>query len=176
MNCRKARALLTRFVAGDVPEKLCSAIEAHLGSCPACSREKNLLARSWELLDRYETPKVSGDFTPSLMRRIRAEQTREREPAVHPLGWLPGRSQWRLASALAACLVVAIALGIYWGPRLLDYDGARIPPPSDPVVAVRSVTDEEIVQDLEIYENLELLQNLDFLADFDVVENLDEPV
>jgi len=182
-ECRNVRALLSRLLDNDLPDEVRLAVEAHLRRCAACRREHELLVASWELLDSYEAPQVSDGFTASLMQRVRSERS---DPwARDPRPRLRQRRR-RLAWAMAAAVLAAAGIGAVWGwIKVQRGTGATIAakadtrtvattsPPPAPRVAVRQVTDEELIRDLEIYENLELLRKLELLSDLDVVEKLD---
>ncbi|MEW6358656.1 MAG: hypothetical protein AB1696_20140 [Planctomycetota bacterium] len=133
--------------------------------------EKERLDRMWDLLDSYQTPRVSDDFTWSVLRRIRVQQapTRMEENASDTPRW---RVAWRFVAGLAASLLVALTLGILWRHSLEREARRTVSPPPDE--AARPLTDDDIIRNLEIYENIDLLQNLDLLADLEVVENLDK--
>jgi len=162
MNCRKAKTLLIHLMGEDLAGEAAAEVRRHLRECPACRREWDLLVKSWELLDGYETPPVSHGFARSVMRRLGCE-TRVGVQTRHTPRW---RFASRLLSGLAACLAAVATAGLLW-QHLVRHDGTRGVPPA-PVVP-----DEEIVRDLDVYENLDLLQRLSLLADLDVVERLD---
>jgi len=174
MDCRKVRKLLNRYLEADLPEELGLRIEGHLDACKGCCRERDLLEASWQLLGSYQSPRVSADFTASVVSRIGSD-------GVGRQGTLQGDTRreasrgmrWRWAVAVAACVLVAVGVGIALAPSAGDENDfwfssieRRNP--------VRSVTDDEIIQDLELYENLDLLDNLGFLSDFDVIEDFEE--
>lgn len=189
-ECRTVRALLSRLLDDDLPDEVRLAVEAHLKDCAVCRRERELLVASWELLGSYEAPQVSDGFTASLMQRVRSERVPGEIPLEDPWARDPRprlrQRRRRLAWAMAAAILAAAGIGAIWGwIKVQRGTGATIAaktdtrtvatttPPPAPRVAVRQVTDDEVIRDLEIYENLELLRKLELLSDFEVVEKLD---
>ncbi|MGB4704090.1 MAG: anti-sigma factor [Candidatus Saccharicenans sp.] len=59
MNCKRARSLFSACLEGELPANLRSEFEAHLTSCPDCSRlleATRSLAEAWSKLPEIEPP------------------------------------------------------------------------------------------------------------------------
>jgi hypothetical protein len=166
MNCSKAQKILTDAIGRGEP--LDPKVEEHLEDCPFCRLEKARLEEMWGLLDGYDTPKASAGFTSGLMARIRSGQ---HAPAPEPVRLGSRLKRWRMVSALAASLVIAVILCVLWVKPLFRQDIAKVEP-QHPVEATRSVSDEDIIKDLEVFENIDMLRNLALLSEYDVIEDL----
>ncbi|MBI5204530.1 MAG: zf-HC2 domain-containing protein [Nitrospirae bacterium] len=176
MNCRKVKALLVPFLEGDLPGKQREKIESHLELCTHCQRERELLHQSWQMLDNYVAPKLKDDFTPSLMRRIRSEQTKtERVTYGFPRFILRP-----LVPVFTVFLIAVLTFLLFWKePILKDKSDKPMmenklakPIPSESGNMVTLVSDEEIIKNLDILENIDLLENVKLLNELDVAENL----
>ncbi|TET32480.1 MAG: hypothetical protein E3J72_19650 [Planctomycetota bacterium] len=164
MNCRKAQKVLTDAIGKGAT--LDPKVEEHLEDCPYCRLEKARLEEMWGLLDSYNTPKASAGFTSSLMAGIRSEQ-----PAPEPIHTGSGLKRWRMVSALAASLVIAVILCVLWVKPLFKQDVVRVEP-QDAGQTAQAISDEDIIKDLEVFENIDMLQNMALLSEYDVIENL----
>ena len=172
MRCRRVRKLLVPFLSGELPPSTEAEIEQHLSHCADCAAERDLLVESWDMLGDYEPPEVRGDFTSSLMQRIRAEQRAAGAEKIVSIRPVPAHARWRLVAAAAACLVIALTVGLllHRSRALRGPDGR--PSPDD--IAIVPVTDEEIIRDLELYENADMLADLELFGDLDVIEEMDD--
>lgn len=114
--CRatRERLALRYYAALDAPEE--EALGRHLGSCPGCAREWDLVKRALDALDpRAIVPLEStvdwGEFARSTASRARAAAARER-PVLWRWPWgLPAAAS---LTALAAVLVVAVLAVSAW--------------------------------------------------------------
>jgi len=166
MRCNSVRKLLIPFLSGEVSPSTGAAIEQHLSRCRECAAERDLLVESWDMLGDYNPPEVRDDFTSSLMGRIRSEEAGARRDKIVSIRPARASGRWRFVAAAAACLVVALTVGLLWHrPRRPSGPGG---------IAVVSVTDEQIIRDLDVYENAEMLDDLDLFADLDVLEDMDD--
>ncbi len=123
MNCKKVLSRLQAFVDGEMPAKVMSEMEEHLGSCPACRRQVERIRELGNILDSLSVPPVPQGFS----SRVMAEASR-RAPLVKgkksffPTEWQP--LQWLLdlsaAMRLAACAVILLAclLGVFMSKEL----------------------------------------------------------
>jgi len=167
MKCRRAKTLLIPFLEDRLSDDLTADITAHIQTCSACRREKELLSESWRLLDSYGTPMLREDFTSLVMRRVRSEE-KETSRATRRSSPFTVR---RLVPAFAVLLIVASL--VFWerGATIIK---SVMAPPRIHQNTVAVITDEEIIRDLDLYENAELLDNLYLLTDFDVIVKLDD--
>ena len=173
MKCHRVRKLLIPFLSGEVSPRTRAAIQQHLDRCADCAAERDLLVESWQMLGSYEVPEVRDDFTSSLMRRVRAEEVPTGVDKIVPMQPAPIHRRWRLTAAAAACLAVALTLGLLWH-RSPDLQGGGSRRPPDDAVAMVPLTDEDIIRDLELYENADMLADMDLFSDLDVIEDLDD--
>ena len=109
MHCKKVRNLLFRLLDDELPEFLKTAVNDHINQCQACQQEKELLVKSWQMLDGYETHKLKENFTPNLMRKIRSEKAE----IIKVKFQFPWFRLGRLAPVLALMFVMAFSLYIY---------------------------------------------------------------
>jgi predicted anti-sigma-YlaC factor YlaD len=172
MDCYRVKKILVPFLEGGLSEKLKVNVEAHLKVCVNCQKERELLSKSWQMLDSYVAPKLKDDFTPSLMRRIHSEQTKIIKVAYR----LPQFSFRRLAPVLATILVTVLIFSWFWKEQIGKEKLAKVTPPvSQEAVtkmeAVTAMADEEIINNLDLYENIELLENIELSSEFDIVED-----
>jgi len=127
--CRAARERLALryYAALDGAEE--ETLERHLGSCPACAREWDLVKRALDALDAraivpLEATVDWGEFARSTAARARAAAARER-PALRRGPWgIPAAAR---LTALAAVLAAALlAVGAWLRTR-----GTDAPAPAD---------------------------------------------
>ena len=107
MNCRDARKQLkSMHDTGRLPEGAL----AHMGSCRACSRERDIIMKLRHALAAGETVKVPGDFNKKVWEKIGA-----RAPAG--AGIFIFRPAFVLGAAAAAALIVVLAVKTGAGPK-----------------------------------------------------------
>ena len=70
MNCSDYVVALTDYLDGSVVEEDVRGLEAHLESCPACSRYRAVVEKGAELLRALPEPELSEDFGPRLQHRL----------------------------------------------------------------------------------------------------------
>ena len=123
MNCKKVLSRLQAFVDGELPAKVMSEIEEHLGSCPACRSQVERIRGIGDILDNLSVPPLPEGFTARVMAeaRRRAPITRRKRffsPAERLLlRWLLDLS---VPVRLAACTMVLLAcfLGVFMSKEL----------------------------------------------------------
>ncbi|MBU2575317.1 MAG: zf-HC2 domain-containing protein [Elusimicrobia bacterium] len=172
MNCKEAKELLVPFLEGEFSGPQKEGLAAHIEACPSCREEKELLVRSWQMLDNYTPPKLKDGFTASLMRRARSEGA-----ATEKTSRLPRLSFWlaprRLLPAFASLLVIATAASLFWKKEAVPEKQPAPAAPAETVPAADSTAaDSEIIENLDVYENAEMLKDLDFLSELDAVEKM----
>jgi len=175
MDCHRVKKILVPFLEGELSEKLKANVQAHLKVCVHCQKERELLSKSWQMLDSYVAPKLKDDFTPSLMRRIHSEQAK----IIKVTYRLPQFSLQRLAPVLTLMLIMVLTFSLFWKEQIGKEKLAKVTSPvSREAVtiteAVTTITDEEIIRDLDIYENIEVLENMELASEFDIVEGWEE--
>ncbi|MDP8212091.1 MAG: zf-HC2 domain-containing protein [Candidatus Zapsychrus exili] len=77
MKCKDVKNLLVSFLESDLSDKDNVLVSAHLDTCQECQKEKEVLKETWLMLDEYEAPKVSSNFTARVMDRI--DQQKEKK-------------------------------------------------------------------------------------------------
>ena len=199
MNCRKIKPLLVSFLENDLSKGCREKVEAHLKVCTNCQKEKELLSKSWQMLDNYAAPKLKDDFTSFLMGKIHSEQE-EQEEIVRVRCELPRFSfdfgVRRLAPALASFLIVILIVVLLWKRPVGKEQLAELPPPElqevpEVLVEIAPFVPEVSIEkplrttapvskkvatvatDEEIIRNLNLYENIDFLENLDLLEELD---
>lgn len=100
MSCETIQGVLNGYIDGELDLIRSLEVEAHLESCPICSKvQRNLLA----IRERLS----SGDFyfnaSPGLERRIRAAL-----PQQSRTPWLPVPARWMAAAVSVAIVAIAV--------------------------------------------------------------------
>ena len=112
MNCKKVLSRLQAYVDGEMPAKLMSEMEEHLGGCPSCRGQVEHIRQVGGILDSLDVPPLPEGFSTRVMAeaRKRAPLAKEKE-SFFPLDWQP--LQWLLDLSapmrLAASAVVLLA-------------------------------------------------------------------
>lgn len=170
MNCAKLKNLLPAFLEGGLSGSCKEELEAHLKTCAACQKEKDLFLQSWQMLDNYALPKLKDDFTASLMRKIHQEQTEIINVRYQRPWWFVLRP---VVPVLASIIILLLTVPLFRKKPAVDTNLVKLtPPPVDRIVT--AVNDEEIIKNLDIFENTDLLTNIQFLSELEVVEDLDD--
>lgn len=107
-DCERVVEVLPDWILGTLDPKLGMEMERHLGSCPDCTREEEVLR---QILALRPTP--PGDLADRIQARVREEMVlaaKAKEQAdVVPLFRRP---RWAPTWALSAAAVVLLSLGI----------------------------------------------------------------
>lgn len=74
MNCVGIRYNLYDFITRDLAEDIHKEINNHLKSCSGCRLELRELKESVALLDKWELPKLSKNFTKNVMGKIQGDR------------------------------------------------------------------------------------------------------
>jgi len=123
-DCEIVRDLLPELGAGTLSLEEGGMVEAHLGSCPDCQMELEVV-----MALRDARPEIPPDLEARIQARVREEMTRERTRVAEEA---PGetnrvipifrRPRWAPAWALSAAAVVILALGtsVIWNQRAPD--------------------------------------------------------
>jgi anti-sigma factor RsiW len=120
MKCTKVLSRLHAYVDGEMPAKLMSDMEEHLGTCPLCRIQVERIRGIHKVLDSLTVPPLPGEFKARVMTeaRRRALPAREKKflflPDRQPLQRL---SDLSVSMYLAACAMVLLAclLGLFMG-------------------------------------------------------------
>ncbi len=112
MRCSGVRKHLSAFLDGELDEKEQSEIKAHLKDCSSCSRERELLRGSWEMLNEWKDIEPSAHFKTNFWRRVQEQESSKRKPILYPQLF----PRWAAALATAAILLAFVFL--YLPPRL----------------------------------------------------------
>lgn len=141
MVCRKVERLLNKFVEGALSGKLKENVAVHLDSCSSCRKERDLLLGSWQMLDDYNAPKLSEDFTSSLMRRIHLEQTE----VIKVKYKLPRFILRPLVPVFASVIGVVVVCSLFW--KKPQEAKMAILQPLGPKKAATQLAENEIIQE-----------------------------
>jgi hypothetical protein len=109
MTCRKVVKELTAYLAGELPERARSRVEAHLKHCALCAAELRALEQTDRLLDTLEEIEPRRDLVGAVVQHIEREQVTT--PAFKRFLTSLRERQWQLQHAAAVVLLVA-ALGL----------------------------------------------------------------
>lgn len=103
MNCDEALEMISAALDGELSPSERNALDEHLASCPACAALYAELAGHSRLLRELDC-EMPADLTGRILSRLP-----EQRPAPAKQGRVP---QWRRWSALAACLVLLLWVGL----------------------------------------------------------------
>lgn len=110
MNCRVVRDRLSGHLDGELEAREARRVEAHLQSCPACSRHWHELREALELLTELPRAAAPEVIAAKVLSRVEAET---RGPGLRALY----RSSWAerpliLPSLVPAALLLCLTLGL----------------------------------------------------------------
>ena len=109
-DCEIIRDLLPELAAGSIAPEELGMVEAHLGSCPDCRMELDLV-----MALRGARPEVPPELEARIQARVREERARD----VTPIFRRPWRAPaWALSAA--AVVILALSTGVIWNQRVLD--------------------------------------------------------
>lgn len=174
MICEKMKNQFSEYLDETLSVEQKAAFEQHLSECSNCRKEFDELLDSWEILDEYQVPQISPDFTDAVIQK--AEQRQKISEKTKSLfdrfldtfaikfAFVPAFASLLIILGIGYYLITGAPTGIVDKPQISNTQKAEI---------VRNVQDEEIIRNLEIYENLDMLENLDLLVDLEAVENLE---
>lgn len=145
-KCKKTRKYLSSFIEGEIAEELRLDIEAHLRACPGCRKEKELLARSWTILETWPAVEPSPDFKARFWQEVEALEHRRKIPWSYLF-------KWRLAPVLAAVFILILTGSLFFKIRT-----ERI----------------NLVKEMELCQDLEIIENMDLLVDWENIEGWEE--
>ncbi len=175
MDCKMVKNLISEYLDERLPEKDRASFEEHIQNCKSCEDELNAFLDSWEIIEKYDVPEVSCDFSAKVVHRIHSIKEQQDSLSIwEKLCRIFSLQKVAVIPAFASILIlVGIAIALLKGQPtgMVDPQGISN---RERVEIVRNLKDEEIIKDLEIYENAELLENLDLLVDLEAVENLEE--
>lgn len=118
MNCKKVLSRLHAYVDGEMPARLMSEMEEHLGACPSCRSQVERIRQMDNLLDSVSVPPLPQGFSARVMAeaRKRALPVPGKRPLMGP-DWMPLRwfADLTVPMRLAACAMVLLAcfLGMF---------------------------------------------------------------
>jgi anti-sigma factor RsiW len=118
MKCKKVLSRLQAYVDGEVPAKLMSEMEVHLGSCQACRSQLERIRAIGDILNNLRVPPLPEGFSARVMveARRRAPLLKGKK-SFFPIEWQP--LQWLIDLSvpmrLAACAMILLAcfLGMF---------------------------------------------------------------
>src|SRR3989339_373597 len=167
MNCRKVKKLLVPLLEGDLSKKNKEKVESHINVCIHCQKERELLSKSWQMLDSHVTPKLKDNFTANLMQKIHSEHAK-----IVKVTYKSAQFRfWRLVPVLASFLIMLFAGSLIWKKRMNKELISKIAN-NAPQEVVTTVKDEDIIRDLGLYESVDLIKNYKLVSELEVIENL----
>jgi len=111
MKCNETKKKLISYLDSELSKSKMSEVEKHLSECADCQKEKELLEKSWSMLNDIQTPEVSNNFTTNLMARIHIKNEKKSEFSFSAPKFHFHNGFKRLATAaVAACLLVIVYL------------------------------------------------------------------
>lgn len=156
MNCRTCLKNISPFLDGELRPRLSADMKAHFDTCQACRHELHLARKTELLLDSSPGLDPVPDFADRVLESV--DRLGNSTPRVLPV---PAR-HWKLAAALAACLLLAISVNFFLPDRASDA------PAPDTLVA-----ELDVLAELDFLSDLEVLENLDSLEAFAEIDELE---
>lgn len=108
MKCKHVQPLLSDHLDGRLRPAQQDAVEAHLGECPSCARQRDELRQTLQLVSQLGRLRCPTDCRPAVMARISAPDPRRRYGA--PTLWQAFWLRAGLAAAAAAWAVTAAVI------------------------------------------------------------------
>lgn len=105
LTCDECRKYLDAYVYGESSFYLNAQIEEHLASCPACREEAAFLQQIRDTLSQMPKIEVDDSFKAALNQRI--DQLEAKAPPAKKWKFY---KDWRMISALAACVLLAVVI------------------------------------------------------------------
>ena len=143
-KCKRIRKYLPGFIEGEIEANLKLDIERHLRACPDCRKEKELLARSWAILESWPAVEPSPNFKARFWQEVEALEHRREK-----ISW-PYLFKWRLAPVLAVVSILILTASLFLKVRT-----ERI----------------NLVKEMELCQDLELIENMDLLLEWENIED-----
>jgi ferric-dicitrate binding protein FerR (iron transport regulator) len=106
--CKKTQSLLFEKADGRLSSEVRAALDAHLATCPHCKQTFALWTSALPRLRSLAPDEDAAEISAVSLRRMESEIVRN----VH--GTAPPRARRRFVFALAAGLVLAIGVGVFW--------------------------------------------------------------
>ena len=106
MNCGQIEELLPAYMEEDLGGRQLQEVKLHLESCAACRRERDLLLRSWEMLDAWQPVEPAPQLRAQVWEKIRL--------APPPSLWERLRSKvpaWTRGLVLGLCCMAVLVGG-----------------------------------------------------------------
>jgi predicted anti-sigma-YlaC factor YlaD len=123
-DCETIRDLLPELAAGSVAPEELGMVEAHLGVCPDCRKELDLV-RALRDVRPEVPPGLEARIQARVQEEVAKEPTRVAEDASPetsrgiPIFGLPRRvPAWALSAA--AVVILALSTAVIWNQRVLD--------------------------------------------------------
>jgi predicted anti-sigma-YlaC factor YlaD len=101
MKCKQVQSLLSAYSDGELAGQSQAAVAAHLGDCPACRSELEVMASDRRALGLVSVPEHPAFLVTRVMAEVRNRPGARREFALG-----------RALSTAAAVLVVAASIGV----------------------------------------------------------------
>jgi anti-sigma factor (TIGR02949 family) len=123
MNCSKVLSRLHAYLDGEVPAKLISEFEQHLGACPSCLSQVEHMRQVHDMFEGLSVPPLPQEFAARIMAKAQREVPFAKEKkSLFPLDWQP--VQWLLdlsvpmRLAAGAMVFLACLLGVSMSKEL----------------------------------------------------------
>lgn len=138
-ECEEFAPLLSAYFDGELTEKECAQVRAHLEECEDCrTRLSEYAALRAGLLDALTEEEPPADFTPNVMAAVRAEKASTAPKKAK-------KRTWQRYLPVAACAAIVL-LSASLFPQMSGFDGAKSMDTAAPQAAQNesaSATDSE---------------------------------
>jgi anti-sigma factor RsiW len=153
MSCEKIEKKWIAYIDGKASATERRDVEAHLGTCAACSQRAAEYRTLWGVLDELPPIAPSASFDAAVRARVAAEA--------------PARNWWRVfvpSPRMAFAVSCLLVLSVWFASRPAD-----VAPAPDalatPIAQASSESDFRMINDLPELENYDVLSNFDALSD-----------
>jgi len=159
MRCTKIKNLLPLFLDSQLNQRLSLKIKAHLDTCMDCSKEYELLRKTWGLLEEYRPVSPSPNFKALFWQRLVQEEAWERRPVFVFPKLIP-----HLVPVLAIVVVILVV-----GLSLLNFLSDM------GIQHLALLVDEDIrmFEELDLARDLEIIENFNTLEDFELIDSIE---
>lgn len=115
-SCAQNRKHLNAYMDGELPERSCCEVEAHLAECSGCRREFDQLLRLAPILANDDLPQVPAGLSKRIVSEAASRQRRKEAGKPAAWGWRTALSQpWLIQGVTTVALILGLTMGALMG-------------------------------------------------------------